>query len=337
MTARNWLTFCDAADTVIVTMADEGCSVEVTAVTDASGGAGGQDPAVSRSLQSRSSVTDLIRRLDAAAEPETPDVSSNKRGRSESKSPAQRDVKARDTRDDWSKFEVILDAALSKLRQQIQADFEIFRTSMKAEFNTIGERLKRAEQQLEQKEKELVAITNRAQATESELTALRERVEENERVSRLPSLVLSGAALPPRPTANEMPERGENVDQLVVDTLRRNFRGLNVSVNDIERAHRLPSKGDPKIICRFVRSGAGSVREEVYQRRLELKGRSLYVNECLTRGRAEIMTILLNAKHAGKVYTVFSRNGHVFYKDKDKGRNVRVDSVVQALSQFVEE
>ena len=49
------------------------------------------------------------------------------------------------------------------------------------------------------------------------------------------------------------------------------------------------------------------------------------------------MTILLNAKHAGKVYTVFSRNGHVFYKDKDKGRNVRVDSVVQALSQFVEE
>ena len=150
-------------------MADARGEKEVTVIIDKPANVGGLDPAANRPMQKRSSVTDLIRRLDTVAESETPEVSSNKRDRSESVSPAQRDAKVRDTQDDWNKFGVMLDAALLKLREQIQADFEGFRAAMKAEFSTLGQRLKRTEQQLEQKEKELAALTNRAQATESEL------------------------------------------------------------------------------------------------------------------------------------------------------------------------
>ena len=51
----------------------------------------------------------------------------------------------------------------------------------------------------------------------------------------------------------------------------------------------------------------------VMSRRLELRGRELFVNESLTKLRGIIFRSLLAAKREGKIYTVFSRNGNVFY------------------------
>ena len=121
-------------------------------------------------------------------------------------------------------------------------------------------------------------------------------------------------------------EEREDVDALVVNTLNRSMPGLNMSASDIDRAHRLPGPNN-RVIVRFVRSGQGSVRDQVFSRRLELRGRDLFVNESLTRLRNQIFRSLLAVKRERRIYAVYSRGGHVFYKAKQHGVGKRVDSL----------
>ena len=58
--------------------------------------------------------------------------------------------------------------------------------------------------------------------------------------------------------------------------------GLNIDGSGIDRAHRLPGANN-RVIVRFVRSGQDSVRDNAMTRRLELRGKDLYINESLTR------------------------------------------------------
>ena len=118
----------------------------------------------------------------------------------------------------------------------------------------------------------------------------------------------------------------EDINHLVVSTLNRCLPGLNMSDADIDRAHRLPGAGN-RIIVRFVRSGRNSVRDQVYWRRLSLRGKELFVSESLTKLRGVIFRSLLSAKKQEKIHTVFSRGGQVFFKWKEFGAPERVDSV----------
>ena len=112
----------------------------------------------------------------------------------------------------------------------------------------------------------------------------------------------------------------------MVNTLTRCMPNLNFTVNDIDRAHRLPGPNN-RVIVRFMRSGEGSVRDEVMSRRLELRGKDLFVNESLTKLRGQIFRSLLAAKRQKKIYTVYSRGGNVFFKEKQHGVGTRVDSL----------
>ena len=125
----------------------------------------------------------------------------------------------------------------------------------------------------------------------------------------------------------DMEER-EDVNALVVNTLNQCMPGLGIVVADIDRAHRLPGVNH-RVIVRFVRSGEGSIRDRVMARRLELRGRELYINESLTKLRSHIFRSLLAAKREKKIYTVFSRGGHVFFKQQQHGVGKRVDSLKQ--------
>ena len=62
-------------------------------------------------------------------------------------------------------------------------------------------------------------------------------------------------------------------------------------------------------------------------RRLELRGRELYINESLTKLRGLIFRSLLAAKREKKIYTVYSRGGQVYFKERQHGVGTRVDSL----------
>ena len=102
---------------------------------------------------------------------------------------------------------------------------------------------------------------------------------------------------------------------------------MDITSNDIDRAHRLPGPNN-KVIVRFVHSGPGSVREQLMTRRLELRGHNdLFINESLTTKRSQIYRSLLQAKKARKIYPVYTRWGHVHFKSEKFGTSTRVDSV----------
>ena len=73
-------------------------------------------------------------------------------------------------------------------------------------------------------------------------------------------------------------EEREDVCALVVTTLNQCIPGLDVDVSDIDCTHRLPGPNN-RVIVRFVRSGQDNVRDQVMSRRLELRGRDLYLHQ----------------------------------------------------------
>lgn len=290
------------------------------------------------------SVLDMVRRLDdvvpagaaaeAAGDPAPPAAGegaagvAGKRGRSESgesvpatKRGAPHGVQRGDR---IAQMEDIMERAIQKLREQIQQDFDMFSETIRTEFSAVKARIRSIEEHLEVKDKEIEALTTSLQDVKKEVRLLQDRVEENELVNRLPSLVFSGKPFVRKPRDANAPE-AEDVEKMVLSVVRENFRDLNISASDIARAHRLP--GEQKVICRFVRSGRGSLRDQLYYRRLELKGKEVFINECLTKRRAEIFGKLLSLKKSGKLFSVFSRNGQVFYTGEKFGKPTRVSSL----------
>ena len=117
----------------------------------------------------------------------------------------------------------------------------------------------------------------------------------------------------------------EDVEATLIALLKSAFPDLDVGHADIDRAHR--TRG--KIWCRFVKSGSGSIRDQLYNGRLGLRhnrsGDKLYISESLTQYRQEIFTECLDLKKQGKIYTAFTRYGSVYVKEKRHGYSVRVD------------
>lgn len=292
------------------------------------------------------SVRDMARRLDeagpaSAAAPATPagdapppagdgaaaSTAAGKRGRSESgesvpatKRGSQRGFQRGDR---IAQLEDTMERAIHKLRQQIQQDFDLFSETIRSEFHAVKARIQDIEDHLEAKNREIESLSLGLKDTKKEVELLQDRVEENELVSRLPSLVFSGKPFVRKPVDANKPE-AEDVEKTVLSVVRENFRDLDISASDIARAHRLP--GEQKVICRFVRSGRGSLRDQIYYRRMELKGKDIYINECLTKRRAEIFGKFLGLKKSGKLFSVFSRNGQVFCTSEKYGRPMRVNS-----------
>ncbi|KAF0299577.1 hypothetical protein FJT64_000062 [Amphibalanus amphitrite] len=144
----------------------------------------------------------------------------------------------------------------------------------------------------------------------------------------------AGAGGERRDTRDQSSARGdtwgdrEDVNALVVSTLNQCMPGLSMNLKDIDRAHRLPGPNN-RVIVRFVQSGQGSVRDVVMSRRLELRGRDLFINESLTKLRSSIFQSLLAAKREKKIFTVYTRGGQVFFKEKQHGVGTRVNSLQQ--------
>ena len=119
----------------------------------------------------------------------------------------------------------------------------------------------------------------------------------------------------------------EDINGLVIGVIGARLRGLDIREEDIDRAHRLPGPNN-RIIVRFVRSGPNSVRDQLMSRRMELRHHDdLFVNESLTAQKNVLYRSLLDAKKAKKIYTVFSRWGHVYFKAEKFGTSTRVDGV----------
>ena len=155
----------------------------------------------------------------------------------------------------------------------------------------VSAKVSTAESEAKRAISELETVSRRLRQLED----LSDNAEQN---SRLDLLIFSGKAVPKS-------QPGENCS-VVVRKLLKEHMGYQVKEEQINRAHRIRSG---KIVVKFNRTGLGSDKDQVWKRRIRLKGKDLFVQESLTERRQEIFQALLQARRDGKIFLLSLRAG----------------------------
>ena len=118
-----------------------------------------------------------------------------------------------------------------------------------------------------------------------------------------------------------------NMEKRVVDVLKANISGINLSESDISVAHRIgrqptpPSPSSPSqppptlkpqpIVVRFTRR---TVRNAVLANRKQLKGKKISVTEQLTQGRAQLLKKANELVKDQHIESAWSHDGRILVK-----------------------
>ena len=336
-------------------------------ISDPSDSGSGDVPDVSQSLRKGSSVSELVKNYDDSAGKRDRSESGDSAPLSKRKpasSPHQTIGEVKELIEDAvegieSRLSLFLSKALHDFKENLLLKFDALNSrieDLEEHMNAKDMELEKMSTDLQQTREEVKRLQERAEKAEmnSRIPCLvlsgRAMAPDNRRLAA-PLLTSDGSA--PRGTVSAGPRgpggapagasgasgavgggRGgaggiesEDINSLVVGAVRERFEGLDFNVTDIARAHRLPGPNH-RVIVRFVQSGLGSVRDQLMSRRMELRKRNdLFINESLTEEKNRIYHSLLAAKKADKLYTVFTRWGHVYYKSEKFGTSSRVDMI----------
>ena len=190
-------------------------------------------------------------------------------------------------------------------------------------------RLEQLEGELMDRDLEIRRLKDQLEARDSAFEQLNQRVENMDANRRLSSLIL---------TCDDFRRRddSEDIDELVVEVLRRRLPDINVATTDIQVAHRLPANN--KVIVKFLKR---RLRDEIYESRFSLfsrgsrpsvrggisPGAPLFITESLTPARSALYQELLRARRPENgqlIASVFSRRGAVWCRTERGGRNISV-------------
>ncbi|KAF0293373.1 hypothetical protein FJT64_008812 [Amphibalanus amphitrite] len=172
-------------------------------------------------------------------------------------------------------------------------------------------------------------LRNKISSQETTIKSLKEQLDGIDTNGRKNSLILKCDEFGKR-------EREEDIEGKVISILNHRFRDVRVARQDIQTTHRL--QGDSTVIVNFLKT---KLKEEIYERRMnqvrapnrgDRLAAPLYVNESLSATNKEIFKALLEAKKRGKIYTVYTRRGTVFYKLDRESAGRRVCEVDEATS-----
>ena len=153
-----------------------------------------------------------------------------------------------------------------------------------------------------------------------ELANVKQAADCNEQKSRNINLLIHGIE-----EADE-----ENTDQLCLDVIK-NSVGVDISMNDIERTHRIGVKrkqtvtrnSKPKHRPLIVRFASMRTRMEVFRNKKALKGKSFSITESLTAYR---YNLLLKAKAKFSLQNCWTSEWRILAKDGNKITVVQSES-----------
>lgn len=234
------------------------------------------------------------------------------------------------TKDDSSLKDLIvsvIDQMKDSILQTIEKRVGILESHL-FESQKENDRLKKEVRNLEQKLSEKVNDQN------TKLTGMKathvERINDIEQYGRRNNLVISGIqeatetkrnaeakgetkeASRKVETANEIPE--ESMEK-VISQLNSKLPGLNLKESEIDMCHRLGKNRSDKprpIIVKFV---SRMTKIKVLQRRKELQGTDLYINEDLTRINLSVLGTIKKKLHNGE--RLWTREGKLYLRNNN--------------------
>ena len=217
----------------------------------------------------------------------------------------------------------------SVVRSELSLATTTLQRSLREAIDVLGERIAELEGRLFEKDEEIERLSRELLDSRNTTEELMDAVDHLETEVRQSTLILSGPAVP-APQRRESGESytPEDAASVAVAVIKRSMPSVTVNRSDVASCFRVG--GLRKLVCRFVCSGPESVRDEVYRGRFQLmsqrdEAQRLFVAESLSRRRQQCLSVLLSAKKRQQLYTAFTKNGVVFYKERKDGANIRVD------------
>ena len=179
-------------------------------------------------------------------------------------------------------------------------------------------------------------LSAEVEKSRSTIKALQEEAELRDMECRAPELILSGKAVPPKPrTDTAYDATSEDLRCTALGVIRRAFPRAEVEVGDLAEVRRI---GGRVLLCRFVHTGSGSLRNFLYDNRMDLRNKTgddeLFISESLIQKHRDIFRRLLELKKQKKLYCVFTRFGFPYCKVQKDLQKVLVDSVEKVDTLF---
>lgn len=151
---------------------------------------------------------------------------------------------------------------------------------------------------------------------EEENNQLRARLDQMETEARLPNLVFHGLA--ETDAKHGTKDSSEREATQAVLTLCNSTLGLSLKETDISLAYRMPQKGKEKhriVIAKFL---GMRIRNQIYGARFLLKKTSIYINEHLSPGTAQIYAKVRGLVREGKAFSAWTAGGAVYVRQSEK-------------------
>lgn len=119
-------------------------------------------------------------------------------------------------------------------------------------------------------------------------------------------------------------EPGEDTDKLVVDIAKK--IGVELSVNDIDRSHRIGAKSDERSHAIVVKFVSYRKRGEVFRNKKQLKSTGIVIREDLTKARHKLLQDCITRYGIHNVWTL---DGTIIVKTGDTKRKINSASDLQ--------
>lgn len=166
-------------------------------------------------------------------------------------------------------------------------------------------------------------LTDKLQTVTKQNVDMETQLDEIEQYSRRDCLVINGL---PEVTA-------ETDEKTFVTFVQSKFPDVTINVSDISKAHRLPTRdnrdnrrqGRPMV----VKFATHKKKDELYSGRKTLKGTNVYMNELLTKKRAELHRFCISNIKERK--TVWTKDGKVFVRVGEQIVHVKTKEDVKAF------
>lgn len=212
---------------------------------------------------------------------------------------------------------------LKNVRKVIGGDIAELWEKIEKRFDTFESRLDKLEGAIFERDERIDGLERDLQACQKQIAGFEDQLEELERHSRSANLVLRSMEFGKR-------REGEDVRALAVQVLKENFPKLTISKGDFSAVHRLATENC--VICAFKDR---NLRNEIFEERVSLRNRQvefrkrLYVNESLTKNKAQIFNRLLSLKRDQRIWTVYTRGGIPVARIQKESPPTRVYSLKQ--------
>ena len=224
----------------------------------------------------------------------------------------------------------LLRAELAKLSRVLSTKVEESVERLRQELGNMQHWVLELENHVEQQGVEIDTLRSAVARRDDRISELESAVTELEMERNRSFLIFDGPAIPPRPADQEPWE--EDVAETIAKTVRKYLPDIEVRKDELIQSYRV-GRGK-KIVCQFVSVGQNSIRERIYQSRVKLgkdengqrreRDDQLFVNERLCDAAEAAYARLRKAKREGVIYSVFTRQGHIYVRLFQHGQITRV-------------